>query len=82
MSSRSMNTRKSRWLGGAAVGALALTAVAIPLSPAKAFVGVDLGPVTIGVPGPVYYGPGPYYGPYYHHYHHYYRGPAYYDYGW
>lgn len=82
MSGSSMDTRKFRWLGGAAVGALALTAVAIPLSPAKAFVGVDLGPVTIGVPGPVYYGPGPYYGPYYHHYHHYYPGPAYYDYGW
>lgn len=57
--SSSMNTRKFRWLGGAAVGALALAAVSIPLSAAKAFIGVDLGPVTIGVPGPVYYGPGP-----------------------
>ena len=83
--SSSMNTRKFRWLGGAAVGALALAAVSIPLSPAKAFIGVDLGPVTIGVPGPVYYGPGPYYGPYHHHYYpgpDYYPGPAYYDYGW
>ena len=77
--SSSMNTHKFRWLGGAAVGAFALAAVSIPLSPAKAFIGVDLGPVTIGVPGPAYYGPGPYYRPYYHHY---YPGPAYYDYGW
>ena len=87
--SSSMNTRKFRWLGGAAVGALTLAAVSIPLSSAKAFIGVDLGPVTIGVPGPVYsgpvysgpvyYAPGPYYGPYHHHY---YPGPAYYDYGW
>jgi hypothetical protein len=76
--SRSLNTRKFRWLGGAAIGALALAAVAVPLTPAKAYIGVDLGPVSIGVPGPVYYGPGPYYGP--HYYHHYY-GP-YYDYGW
>jgi hypothetical protein len=76
--SRSPNTRKFRWLGGAAVGALALAAVSVPLAPAKAYIGVDLGPVSIGVPGPVYYGPGPYYGP--HYYHHYY-GP-YYDYGW
>ena len=75
--SSGMNTRKFRWLGGAAVGALALAAVSIPLSPAKAYIGVDLGPVTIGVPGPYYYGPGPYYGPYYHH--HYYYGPSYYD---
>ena len=74
--SSNMNTRKFRWLGGAAVGALALAAVSIPLSPAKAYVGVDLGPVTIGVPGPYYYGPGPYYGPYYHHF---YYGPSYYD---
>ena len=74
--SSNVNTRKFRWLGGAAVGALALAAVSIPLSPANAYVGVDLGPVQIGVPGPYYYGPGPYYGgPYYHR--HYY-GPSYY----
>jgi len=76
--SRSLNIRKFRWLGGAAVGALALAAVSAPLTSAQAYIGVDLGPVSIGVPGPVYYGPGPYYGP--HYYHHYY-GP-YYDYGW
>lgn len=74
-----LKTRKFRWLGGAAVGALALAAVSVPLTPAQAYIGIDLGPVSIGVPGPVYYGPGPYYGPYYHHY---YYGPAYYDYGW
>jgi hypothetical protein len=77
--SSNMNTHKFRWLGGAAVGALALAAGSIPLSPAKAYIGVDVGPVTVGVPGPFYYGPGPYYGP--HYYHHYYGGP-YYDYGW
>ena len=77
--SSNLNTRKFRWLGTAAVGALALTAVSIPLSPAKAYIGVDVGPVQIGVPGPFYYGPGPYYyghGQYYHHYY----GPGYY--GW
>lgn len=75
-------TRKFRWLGAATVGALALTAVSVPLTPAKAYVGVDLGGVQIGVGGPYYYGPGPgpyYYGP--HYYHHYgYYGPGYY--GW
>jgi hypothetical protein len=78
--SSNTNTRKFRWLGAAAVGALALAAVSIPLSPAKAYIGVDVGPVTVGVPGPYYYAPapGPYYGPYYHHYGY---GP-YYDYGW
>jgi hypothetical protein len=76
--SSSMNTRRFSWLGGAAVGALALAAVSVPLTPAQAYIGVDVGPVSIGVPGPYYYGPGPYYGygPYYHHYY----GPGYY--GW
>jgi hypothetical protein len=82
--SSGMNTRQFRWFGGAALGALTLAAVSIPLSPARAFIGVDLAPVTIGVPGPVHYGPGPYYGPYHRHYYPgpAYPGPAYYDYGW
>ena len=66
-------SRKFRWLGGVAVGALALAAVSVPLTPAQAYVGVDLGGVSIGVGGPYYYGPGPYYyhGPYYHRYYDY-----------
>lgn len=81
----SINKRNNRfhWLGAAAVGALALTATAVPLTQAKAQIGIDVGGVDIGigVPAPVYgyYGPGPYYGygyygPYYHHH--------YYGYGW
>jgi hypothetical protein len=59
---------------------LALAAVSVPLTPAKAYVGVDLGGVQIGVGGP-YWGPGPYYyGPYYHHHYYGYYGPGYY--GW
>jgi hypothetical protein len=73
MSSK-INTRKFRWLTGATVGALALAAVSVPLTPAQAYIGIDVGGVGIGIggPGPFYYGPGPYY-------HHYY-GPGYY--GW
>jgi hypothetical protein len=73
-----MNKRHERfhWLGATAVGALALTAVAVPLTPAKAQIGVQVGPFGVGVGAPYYdyYGPGPYYGyygyvPYWrHHY--------------
>ena len=75
-------SRKFRWLGGAAVGALALAAVSVPLTPAQAYIGVDVGGVDIGVggPGPYYYGPGPYYYGYGPHYYHHYYGPGYY--GW
>jgi hypothetical protein len=45
------------------------------LTPAKAYIGVDVGGVGIGVDGP-YYGPAYYYGPY-HHYGYYRYGPAY-----
>ena len=70
--SKTKNTRRFHWLGSAAVAAIALTALAVPLSPAKAQVGVEVGPVGVGV-GP-YYGPG-YYHPYYHRYYGpYYRG--------
>jgi hypothetical protein len=73
-------SRKFRWLGATAVGALALATVSVPLTPAKAYIGVDVGGVGVGIggPGPYYYSPGPYYGygPYYHHYY----GPGYY--GW
>jgi hypothetical protein len=71
--------RRFHWLGAAAIGALGLAAVAVPLTSAKAQIGVEVGPVGIGIGGPYYgyYGPAPYYsygyyGPYYHHY--YYRG--------
>jgi hypothetical protein len=81
MSSYTRN-HKFRWLGATAVAALALATISVPLTPAKAYIGVDLGGVAIGVGGP-YYGPGPYYyGPYgpYHHFGYYYYGPGYY--GW
>jgi hypothetical protein len=63
--SKIKNTRRLHWFGSAAVAAIALTAIAVPLTPAKAQVGVQVGPVGVGV-GP-YYGPG-YYHPYYHRY--------------
>ena len=65
--------RKFRWLGATTAAALALVAVSVPLTPAKAQIGVQIGPYGVGV-GP-YYGPGPYYygyGPYYHHHYRYY----------
>jgi hypothetical protein len=80
--SSNTKTCKFRWLGAAAAGALALAAVSVPLTPAKAYIGVDVGPVGIGVSGP-YYAPGPYYyGPYHHYGYYGYRGygPGYY--GW
>lgn len=81
--SSTIRNRKFHWLGATAVAALSLAAVAVPLTPAKAYVGIDLGPVGIGIGGP-YYGPGPYYGyygPYHHHAYYYgYYGPGYY--GW
>ncbi|HEV2187861.1 MAG TPA: hypothetical protein VGR70_11675 [Stellaceae bacterium] len=53
-----------------------MTAISVPMTPAKAQIGVQVGPFGVGV-GPYYgyYGPGPYYGyygynPYWHH--HYY----------
>ena len=72
--------RKFHWLGATAVAALSLVAVSVPLSPAKAFIGVDVGGVGIGVGGPYY---GPAYYP--HHYGYYGYGPGYYGYrpyGW
>jgi len=71
--SKTKNTRRLHWLGSAAVAALALTAIAVPLTPAKAQIGVEIGPWGVGVGGP-YYGY-----PYYHHYYGY--GPYYYR-GW
>ena len=68
--------RRFHWLSGAAIGALALTAIAVPLTPAEAQIGVQVGPFGVGVsPYYDYYGPRPYYGyygydPYWHH--HYY----------
>jgi hypothetical protein len=78
--SSTIKTRKFRWLGATAVGALALAAMSVPLTPAKAYIGVDIGGVGIGGP---YYGPGPYgyYGPYHHYGYHGYYGPGYYG-GW
>jgi hypothetical protein len=82
--SSTTKTHKFRWLGAAAVGALALAAVSVPLSPAKAYIGVDIGGVDIGVGGPYYYGPGPYYyhGPYHHYGYYGYYGPGPVYYGW
>jgi hypothetical protein len=68
MSCRTRN-HKTRWLSFAAIGALTLYAVAVPLTPAKAYIGVDIGPLGIGIGGPYYgyYGPRPYYGPTYYY---------------
>jgi hypothetical protein len=67
--------RKFHWLGTTAIAALTLAAMSVPLTPAKAYTGVDVGPVGIGVGGP-YYGPGPYYyGPYHRYYGYYGPGP-------
>jgi hypothetical protein len=41
--------RRFHWLATAAVGALALIATAVPLTPAKAFFGVHVGGVGVGV---------------------------------
>ena len=76
--STNKHNRRFHWLGAAAVGALAFTAVSVPLTSAKAQIGIQVGPVGVGV-GPYYYGPGPYYyggyySPYWHHH--------YYGYGW
>jgi hypothetical protein len=77
--SSNINTRKFRWFGGAAIGALALATLAVPLTPAHAQIGVQIGPYGVDVGGP-YYGPGPYYYGYGPHYYHHYYGPGYY--GW
>ena len=80
--SSTTKTRKFHWFGAAAVGALALAAVSVPLTPAQAYIGVDIGGVGIGVGGP-YYGPGPYYyGPYHHYGYYGYYGPGPGYYGW
>ena len=74
-----MSTRNRRfsYLGTLALAALGLAAVTVPLSPAKAQVGLQVGPfgVGVGVPYPypyhhraypyVYYGPDYYPGYYY-----------------
>jgi len=61
--------RKFYWLGSAAIGALALGTIALPLTPAQAQIGIHVGPVGVGIGGPYYgyYGPGPYYGPSYYY---------------
>ncbi len=69
--------RRFHWLGAVAAGTFALTAVAVPLAPAKAQIGFQVGPFGVGVDAPYYgyYAPGPYYGygygygysPYWHH---------------
>ncbi|MGA8398255.1 MAG: hypothetical protein WB697_00080 [Stellaceae bacterium] len=43
--------RRFSWLAAAAFGVLALIATAVPLTPAKAFFGVHVGGVGIGVGG-------------------------------
>ncbi|MBV9554018.1 MAG: hypothetical protein JO032_14650, partial [Alphaproteobacteria bacterium] len=39
--------RKFHWLGATAVAAITLAAVSVPLTPAKAYIGVDVGPFGI-----------------------------------
>ena len=56
-----MKTYRPCWLGAASLAALSLCAVAAPLGSAKAFIGVDIGDVSISLDGPVYeYGYFPY----------------------
>jgi len=79
--SSDIKNRRFRWAGVTAVAALALAVVSVPLTPAKAYIGVDVGGVGIGVGGPYYgYGPSPYYYGPYRHYGYYGYGPGYY--GW
>lgn len=66
-------THKFGLLGTTAVAALALAAVSVPLSPAKAQIGIEVGPFGVGVGTPYYYP---------HHYYHHYYGPYYDPYGW
>ena len=79
--------RKFHWLGATAVAAITLAAVSVPLTPAKAYIGVDVGPFGIGIGGP-YVAPVPYYYAPYGRYGYYgpaYYGPTYYEptyYGW
>jgi hypothetical protein len=70
-----MSTRNRRFssLGTLALAAIGLAAMAVPLSPAKAQVGVQIGPFGFGVGVPYAY---PYYPPPYPHV---YYGPGYYQ---
>ena len=68
--SMSTKFRRLSLLGAVSAVALTVSALTVPLAPAKAdWAGVQIGPFGIGVgaPGPYYYGyPHPYaYGPYY-----------------
>ena len=78
----SMSTRNQRlsYLATLVAAAVGLTALAFPLAPAKAQVGVQVGPFgfAIGAPAPYYYGyyGYPYYPPAYGSY--YYPPPRYY----
>jgi len=75
--STSISNRRFRPLAAAAVAAVSLGALAVPLAPAKAqlYFGAGPGGFDIGVGAPAYYPPyyAPYYSPYYYHpyYHHY-----------
>jgi hypothetical protein len=78
----SMSTRNRRfsYLGTLAATVVGLTALALPLTPAKAQIGVQVGPFGFGVgaPPPHYYGY-PYYPPaYYPPAYGYYYPPRYY----
>ena len=76
-------TRQLGLIGTLFVSVVALAALTIPLSHARAqgFVGAQLGPFAFGVPAP-YYPPGYYYPPYYYpgFYPGYYPPPYYYNY--
>ena len=80
-----MSTRNRRlsYLGTLAIAAVSLAAMAIPLAPAKAQIGVQVGPYGFGVaPPPPAYVYRPYSPPYPYAYYgsRYYRGYPYYGY--
>lgn len=64
-----LGNRRFNRLAAAAVAAIGLAAVAVPLAPAKAqlYFGIGPGGFDVGIGGPSYYNPyyRPYYNPYY-----------------
>ena len=84
---KSTRNRGLSYLGTLAIAAVSLAAVAIPLAPAKAQIGVQVGPYGFGIAPPAYtyhpYSPPypyAYYGSRYYGGYPYYRGYPYYGY--